>query len=415
MAEYVVIRAGNAAQPSEWVLVDSDGTQKSRVSTGSLEQAAGEIGERPVIALVPALEVMTTNVGIPIRSTSKIRAALPFALEESVAEDVEKLHFASGPRTEDGRVSVAVVSRENMNRWIGIYAVAGIELTRMVPENQGLPFLPGTMSVLVDDHSIFFNDGHSIEFAMQDMKPSDLLVAADKLGERESDDSESSHVVVFCDASSEQRFETDFIALRHELDSVDVNILQEGALPKLAATVASGQGVNLLQGDYGRAPEYKAMLRPWKAAAMLLASLGVLAFATKGVDYFQLTAEREALQQQFTAEYQAVRPGDTREIVDPANTVRSLQRGAGQSSAAPVFLQSLQALSGAVANSSDASLEAISYRAGVVDVRLVAPDVATLDRIQQDVAEGGDFQATIQSAEQVGDVVDGRMQIREGR
>lgn len=414
MAEYVVIRAGDAAHPSEWVLVDSNGTQKSRVSTGTLEQAAREVGERSVIALVPALDVMTTNVSIPIRSAAKIRSALPFALEESVAEDVENLHFASGARRDDGRVPVAVVSRENIDRWIDIYSSAGIELTRMIPENQGLPILPGTMSMLIDGRSIYFNDGDRIEFAMQDLKPSDVLVAAGKLGEQSSDSTESSHVMAFCDVESEQRFETDFIALRHELESVDVNVLQDGTLPKLAVTVATGQGVNLLQGNYGRAPEYAAMLRPWKVAAMLLAGLGILAFVAKGVDYYQLTAERDALQEQFTAEYRAVRPGDTREIVDPANTVQSIQRGMGQSSAPPVFLQSLQALSGAISANTDASLEAISYRAGVVDVRLVAPDVATLDQIQQDVGRDGSFRATVQSAEQVGDVVDGRMQIREG-
>lgn len=413
MAEYVVIRAGNALQPSEWVLVDSNGTQKSRVSTGTLEQAAREVGERPVIALVPALDTMTTNIALPIRSAAKVRSALPFALEENVAEDVDNLHFASGPRKEDGLIPVAVTSKANMTRWIETYTAAGIELTRMVPENQGLPSLPGTMSMLIDDRTTFFNDGDRIEFAMQDMKPSDVLVAAGKLGDDQAEEPDSTHVMAFCDAESERRFETDWIALRHELDSVDVNVLQEGALPKLAVTVAAGNGVNLLQGDYGRAPEYAAMLRPWKAAAMLLASLGILALAAKGLDYYQLSAEREALQQQFTTEYREIRPGDTRDIVDPTNTVRSLQRGAGSNSAPPVFLQSLSALSAAVASNTEASLEAISYRAGVVDIRLVAPDVATLDQIQQEVARDGAFRATIQSAEQVGDVVDGRMQIRE--
>ncbi|MEL7187779.1 MAG: type II secretion system protein GspL [Pseudomonadota bacterium] len=414
MAEYVVIRAGNAAEPSEWVLVDSNGTQKSRVSTGTLDQAASEAGDRPVIALVPALDVMTTQIAIPIRSAAKIRSALPFALEESVADDVDKLHFASGSRRDDGRVPVAVTSKDNMQRWVETYAAAGIELARMVPENQGLPVLPGTMSLLIDGRTTFFNDGDRIEFAMQDMKPSDVLVAAGCLGDDHEGDPESSHLVVFCDADSAQRFETDFIALRHELDSVDVNVLQEGALPKIAVTVATGQGVNLLQGAYGRTPEYAAMLRPWKTAAVLLIGLGLLAFVAKGVDYYRLSSERDALQAQFTEEYRAIRPGDTRDIADPANTVRSLQRGASPGAAPPVFLQSLEALSGAVSGNSDASLEAISYRAGVVDIRLVAPDVATLDQIQQDVARGGAFQATIQSAEQVGDVVDGRMQIREG-
>jgi len=61
-----------------------------------------------------------------------------------------------------------------------------------------------------------------------------------------------------------------------------------------------------------------------------------------------------------------------------------------------------------------ADIEAISYRAGVIDVRLSAPDVATLDSIQKIVSGSGRFTASIQSTDQVGDKVSSRIQIREG-
>ncbi len=62
---------------------------------------------------------------------------------------------------------------------------------------------------------------------------------------------------------------------------------------------------------------------------------------------------------------------------------------------------------------SSATVEAISYRAGVIDVRLTAPDVATLNSIQEIVSGSGRFTASIQSTDNVGDRVSSRIQIRE--
>ena len=58
--------------------------------------------------------------------------------------------------------------------------------------------------------------------------------------------------------------------------------------------------------------------------------------------------------------------------------------------------------------------EAVSYRAGVVDVRLSAPDIPTLDKIVQSIDASGRFTASLQSATNVGDRVNSRIQIREG-
>ncbi len=201
--------------------------------------------------------------------------------------------------------------------------------------------------------------------------------------------------------------------MRHELATVDLNLLGDGVLPRLAVTVASGRGINLLQGRYGEKTEIGKVFRPWRFAALLLLGLGIVAVAGKGVDYYRLAEEEKALKAQFAEIYREIRPQDNREILDPIATVNSLRRGSGGPTAAQVFLPSLQQLSIAIQQNSSATVEAISYRAGVVDVRLTAPDVATLDNIQKLVGTSGRFSASIQSTDQVGDRISSRIQIRE--
>ena len=99
MAEYLVIRLDpDRDKAAHWIAVDDNGTRLSPPVMGPLSEASKDVGARSVIVLVPATTVLTTTVDIPIRGGSRLQAALPFALEEHLADDVEDLHFAAGAR-----------------------------------------------------------------------------------------------------------------------------------------------------------------------------------------------------------------------------------------------------------------------------------------------------------------------------
>lgn len=412
MAEHLVIRLGNNPQQSaHWIAVDDNGSRLSPPVTGPLVEAAKDIGDKSVIVLVPASSVLTTTVDLPIKSGARLRSALPFALEEQLADDVENLHFAHGKRGDDGLLPVSVVANTQIQDWLETLQSAGIKPNRLVPENHGLAKIPGTMSMLAAEDQIMFNDGAANEFVVQDLKPSDAVAVSGVLDDPEK--ANAGHLLVYCEASEETRFQHDWNVLRHELGSVDINLLPDGVLPRLAVTVGANRGINLLQGQYGTKVEYGPMLRPWRTAAMLLAGLVVLGFVAKVVDYNRLSAEQDALRAQFTETYREIRPADTSEITNPVRYVDALKRNLGAPVSSGVFLPSLQQLSIALQQNEDAKIEAISYRAGVFDVRLTAPDVATLDNIQKLVSTSGRFTASIQSTDQVGDKVASRIQIRE--
>ena len=417
MAEYVVIRLGRDPRSSvEWMIADDNGTQRSQPHSGTLEQAAQHVQSRPVIVLVPSTEVLTTAIDLPIRGGARLNNALPYALEEHVAVDVDTMHFAAGDKRESGMRPVAAVSRARLDAWLEQLEEVGIQPWKIIPDDYGLARIPGTMSVLVDNGDILFNDGADVEFVLEGATPSDALVAAGHLSDRTDDDAPpdpNGHLVVYCNAADEERLSHDWIALRHELHSVDINLLPDGPLPRLAVTVASGQGVTLLQGRYGPKADYGSWLRPWSTAAVLLLSLVIIAFAGKGVDLYRLTQEEASLQAQFAEEFQQLRPGDTRAVADPIAAVNSLKRGLGGGTTQPVFLDSLRELALAIRANENATVESLSYRAGVVDIRVTSTDVETVSEIQKMIAASGQFVASIQSTDRVADRINSRIQIRE--
>ncbi len=422
MAEFLVIRIGDTPeQPVDWIIVDDSGARRGAPSTGPLSEAINDVGDRRVIVLVPSAEVLITSIDIPIKGGARLQAALPYALEEHVAEDIEKLHFAAGTRGSNGELPVVVVNRERLEEWIEWLTVAGINASAIVPDVFGLARIPGTISLLVAEGQVMINDGADIEFAMQGVGPGDALAAIGALDETDSADSSESdeptlaemprHVLVYCDAETEERYQHDWLAIRQEMESIDVSLLPDGVIPRLAATVASGAGVNLLQGDFGLRAEYSGMFKPWRNAAILLLALGVIGIAAKSTDVFVLKRQEAELKQQFETEYREISPGAA-SVSDPIRLVASLRTRAGNSGTAPVFLQILEHLSRAMQQNNDASIDAISYRAGVVDVRLSAPNVSTLDNIQRVIDESGKFDAAIQSTDQDGDRVNSRIQIK---
>jgi len=412
MAEFLVIRLNeDADQPVSWIAVDDRGTRRGHAGSGSLADAAGEIRDRSVIVLVPASEVPTFSVKVPAKG-ARLIAALPFALEDQVADDIEDLHFAPGKREASGALSVAVVAKSTLVNWIERLSGAGIQATSIIPENHGLAKIPNTVSLLLAEDQIFFNDGAESTFVISGMSPSDALVAANIIGETDSETPD--HVLVYCDSAANASYEKDWALLRHELSSVDVSLLPDGVLPRLAITVASGEGVNLLQGSFGPRTEVVALFKPWKYAAMFLLALGVVGIVGKAADYYRLSTEHSALKQQFADEYRQLRPGDTREIVDPIATVNSLRRSIGAGGNTPtIFLPSLLQLAEALQKNDAAVVEAISYRAGVIDVRLNAPDISTLNQIVQAVNASGRFSASLKSADSIGERVNSRIQIQE--
>jgi general secretion pathway protein L len=421
MSEYLIIRLGNKPDdPVHWIAADSSGAQLSAPASGTLLDAAADTGYREVIVLVPSAEVLTTCVDIPVRGGAKLQAALPYALEEYLADDIDKLHFAAGPRRSSGKTPVSVVSHERIDDWLRLLAEANINASSIIADSYGLARIPGTISMLLAENQVFVNDGGDTELVMEDVSPGDALAAIgaldDDIEHASDDESDRSvlprHLLVYCEAADEERYQHDWIAMRQELEGVDVKLLADGVMPRLAATVATGAGVNLLQGRYGAKKEYSGLFRPWKYAAMLLLGLVVISTAFKATDYFLLLRQEAALKQMFNTEYRQMLPGAP-ETEDPARVIDSLRRRVGTVTSVPVFLQSMQQLSRAIQQNQEAQIEAISYRGGVVDIRLTAPNMGILVEIQKAVDQEGQFQATIQSTDQDDDKVSSRMQIQE--
>ena len=96
----------------------------------AVEARAGGVwtlsGERLIIAepggpatvLVPSESVLLLAVDLPLASRAKRLAALPFAIEDRIADPLDAVHIALGAEIAPQRYLVAVVRHTLMLRWI---------------------------------------------------------------------------------------------------------------------------------------------------------------------------------------------------------------------------------------------------------------------------------------------------------
>ena len=86
------------------------------------------------VAWVPTEQVSLMAQFVPGKRKQDWLAALPYALEESLSEPVENLHFVALNRDEAGLVSVAIISKSRMQHWVEQLQAAGLGHVQLVAD-----------------------------------------------------------------------------------------------------------------------------------------------------------------------------------------------------------------------------------------------------------------------------------------
>ncbi|KQX21658.1 MULTISPECIES: type II secretion system protein GspL [unclassified Sphingomonas] len=91
------------------------------------------------VLLVPAEHVLTMSVALPLPSHARRLAALPFAIEERIADRADAVHLALGTQVDGGPYLVGVVDRALVAAWVAAAAEAGIADAAIMPDALALP------------------------------------------------------------------------------------------------------------------------------------------------------------------------------------------------------------------------------------------------------------------------------------
>jgi general secretion pathway protein L len=376
---------------------------------GTLEAAAAYARDRDVILLVPGLEATTTCVNLPVTRQSRIQQMLPYSLEDAVAEDIDKLMFAASPKRQDGSISVAIVAHHLIQQWLDECHDAGLQPKAVYVDVQGVPETPGNVTILLDAQRIFGRVPEREPFVFEDLPLTELVAL---LASHDETADVCKNLIVYSDDDSYRNRAPELEQLRDSGVNVELSLLHDGVLARLAATLVTMPGSNLLQGPYAIKSDWSQLLRPWRMPGALAASLVLIATVSLGGRYFLLSNEDDALAASLQSNCQAA--FQTANLGACESEIRGRLAVSGQGPEIDVDAGFLGTL-GTVATSIDARMvfQNVSFRNGVMNLSVIAPDVQSLDSLATAIGTEGRLQANIQSAVPGAEGVEGRLQIAE--
>lgn len=354
---------------------------------------------REINVLLPANEVLLTQVAVPSSSRHRIMQALPFLLDESLITLIDTQYFALGHR-HAGQCQVAVVSDAIIKTLYEQFKVLSLPVSSITSELFELPFHQGRWSVCFLRDKMLIRTGAQSGLAIQvqniEFTVRLLLNHAlpDKVPESAPETDEAQASQSGAEAASVSTGIPESITLYAQENKAHIKTLQRIADDYLIATQVvnssllklaladntqntSGQDkqvINLLQGHY-HAANLKPVKIPYRRSLAAIFTLWLVTqLAFMGYQWQHHSNELSQLDAQLEALYFKTFP-DSKRIIDVrAQTQSQLNQLKKQSASSHSFLGLLGLVGEAIRRDQTITIRHLRYNDGVLQLDMSAKD-----------------------------------------
>lgn len=398
---------------AEWLTIDDAGEPAAVRQRGPLSLAAAIGRASKVVIIAPGTQILLAEPELPPGSGLKLARAVPFALEEQLTEDVDNLVFALGKRRPSGGTPVAVVSRSVLQGWLTDLAEAGIEPVALYPDMSLLPQNPGQTMLWFEGGRLSVRRPGMLPFSVELTPVTEALIVAGVIADPLAAALDQVHLESAIFYTSREDWATvqdEIEALIDRFATLKIQLLQDGPLPWLARDLAATDAVNLLQGEFAKTQDYTLRWRRWRTPAALAAGLLLIHVAAQAFQYRQAKHDTAALDTEIAQVFANAMPSE--EMQDPRHQMQTRLERIRHSGPGPQhFLRTLQTLSGALTETPNTSIDALSYREEALDLKITAPSLGELSQLSQRVGKQG-LTAEIESSTPVGNGVEAHLQVK---
>lgn len=350
-----------------------------------------------VVLLAPAEDVTLTIQPFDVSERKLLAKTIPYALEDELGMDVERLHFALGPIEAD-QVSVAIVDRALLQHWIDHYAVLEIRLQAVVPEQWLLRWQPAVWTLQIEDSRYIIRYDRHMGCAFS---RDTAAFGLQQLAEQALPES----VVVYADPSLQPTVQSILPeAVRDKLD-------WHNTTNYWAALALDQPYLNLLQQSFSRALPWRRWWQQWRVAAALFFLALVVQWLFNYSDWQILKKDNRQLREQTEQVYRKVIP--TGQLID---SKRQLQRQVnalkGQSSDG--FMVLLDQVAEPLAAIEGLLLRSLNYNEAQAEMLLTVsvPNFKAVEALRVAIERQG-LQATMTGSQAEGDRTRARLRIKD--
>lgn len=335
----------------------------------SWAECSTELAGRSLALVLPMAMASACAVKLPTVKARWLRQALPYAVEELLADEVEQLHLALGEPLEDGRHLLLAVRRSLLQGWLAQLAAQELQVAAIYVDADLLP-REGTQVLLHGEHGLLGGAGElRLAFSRRDW---DSLAAG----------------------------------------LIEPPQLIEEACPWPLLAAGQARAINLAQGEFA-VQQGSGNWRVWRSVAALAGLWLVLQLGFDLGQSWYLQRQGDSYAAASQALYKELFPADTRIVNLKAQFAEHLN--AESASAQGSFFGLLNQATSALGDAPQLTVQQLDFsqERGDLALQLQAADFASLEQLRQRLQQAG-LQVQLGSASREAQGVSARMIIGGG-
>ena len=365
-----------------WSLVNNAGELSTMLSHGTLSDAAAIAEKHKTIVLLDSTAVHLDSVSLPINNQQKLLRAIPFALEEKLADDIDELHFIAGNKSSDGQTPVATIRHDTLSSILNILQASGIHPVAVISDILCLTANAEQWAVLLQDEQskVQFDSTSAGEFDR------DILPLLLKTELEQAEQNRPKKIILFSKEGDDA-----------ETDSIEAVIPDNIELIKIAynkhpLVIFCGQykqalSLNLLQGKYKPQQKTNVNWQRWRLAASLSTIWLCLHLGITGVQYQNYQQSNDKLQVDIEKIYKKTFPESKRIVNAKKQMEQKLNalKGLGNTGSNSSMIALLADSSTAIAADKAITIQSINYRNNKIDIEVTGSNLQNIEQLNKNL------------------------------
>jgi general secretion pathway protein L len=406
MDDTLLIHFNPSRAQASWALVNAAGELSCKISTGDLAEASALASTHRSVVLLDNILVHINSVQLPTQNRQKMLRAIPFALEEQIADDIEEFHFVAAKSDKNNNTAVAGIRTETLQSILDQLAEHKIKPDAIIPDALCLAGTTSQWSILLyqdiaDIQLDVFNgaeyDRELVPLILESSLHNEAVPKPEKilLFSLDNDNVDDIRAVI-----------------PDDIELVQIHYNQH-PLVVYCGQYKSALALNLLQGDFKPKSKTASQWKRWQLPASLAAVWLILNLSVTGYQYQHLSSKNSEMQSQIIKLYKESFPENTR-IVDARKqmerNLNELKSGSG--TGGDDMLKLLAYAADALSKDKSIILQSIDYRDKHIDINLTTTQLSAIQTLNNNLNKTGKLKSEIISSTSDKNIVKGSLRLQ---
>ncbi len=395
---------------ASWALCNDAGELTSRISSGSLAELHVISSSHISIVLLNSQCLHINELQLPTQNMQKMLKAVPYAIEDFIADDIENFHFVVSKNkasTSSNTTCVVGIDKATLQSVIDQFQQANIFIEKIIPDALCLAANEQQWAALnFHDHSYLQTNQLSGMIIPHDVLP---YILDSKINDETIEKPEK--LLLFCEAENTTAFdEITFDDSTIERINITYNT---HPLVIFGGNYKQALPLNLLQHDFKPKSKSASYWKHWRLAATLAGSWLLLHLGITSFQYNQLEEENIATKNKLVKIYKTAFP-KSRKINNPRRQMeqklKTLKSASGNATSGLLFMLE-ETFGGLTQETKDITFQSFTFRNNRMDIGLESKTLQAIETLNKKLNTSKTIKSEISSSSSEKNIVKGNLRV----